>query len=136
MKEKNKIKFYQKGFIEIVEGERNLNFIVKEAIDYINKHVDEKLQIEEIAKTLYVSKFYFCRLFKKEMGVTPKQYTIQAKLRIIKRKIWEEESETKIAQDLGFASQSHMCSLFKKYMGITIREYKNNYKVSNFFKVL
>ncbi|RDU24161.1 AraC family transcriptional regulator [Anaerosacchariphilus polymeriproducens] len=102
------------------------NLIVDRAIEYINAHVYEKCSIEKIAKELFVSKYYFCRLFKKEMGITPKQYMMQKKLCIIKRKIWEDESETKIAEDLEFAAQSHMCSLFKKYMGLSIREYKNN----------
>lgn len=102
------------------------NLLIEKAVKYINEHICEKCSIEDIAKQLFVSKYYFCRLFKKEMGITPKQYVLQTKLGMVKRKIWENETETKIAEDLEFAAQSHMCSLFKKYMGLSIREYKHN----------
>lgn len=102
------------------------NPLILEAITYINAHAEEKCNVEEIARKLFISKFYFCRLFKKEMGVTPKQYILQTKLRIVKNKILETDTETRIAEDMDFAAQSHMCSLFKKYMGITIRDYKHN----------
>lgn len=103
--------------------------IIEKAINYMNCHVFQKCSVEDIAKELFVSKFYFCRLFKKEMGITPKQYMIQMKLRMLKTKIMEEETETKIAEDMEFAAQSHMCSIFKKYMGVSIKEYKNNLTV-------
>jgi AraC-like DNA-binding protein len=92
----------------------------------MNEHASQKCSVEDIAKELYISKFYFCRLFKKEMGITPKQYMTQTKLRMLKTKIMEKETETKIAEDMDFAAQSHMCSIFKKYMGVSIKEYKNN----------
>lgn len=116
---------FRKNFRAKIKMQTN-NLIVDRAIEYINAHVCEKCSIEKIAKELFVSKYYFCRLFKKEMGITPKQYVIQKKLCMVKKRIWENETETKIAEDLDFAAQSHMCSLFKKYMGLSIREYKNN----------
>ena len=60
------------------------------------------------------------------MGIPPKQYILQTKLRAVKEKIWDPDTETRIAEDMDFAAQSHMCSLFKKYMGLSIRDYKHN----------
>lgn len=103
-----------------------VNPLILQAVAYINTHAAEKCSVEEIAGKLYVSKFHFCRLFKKEMGIPPKQYILQTKLRAVKEKIWDPDTETRIAEDMDFAAQSHMCSLFKKYMGLSIRDYKHN----------
>lgn len=99
---------------------------VEKAIRYINEHAEEKWSIEELAEQLHVSKFHFCRTFKKEVGVSPKQFQQQTRLRYMKTRILQEGSETRLAEDMEFAAQSHMCTLFKKYMGISIREYKNS----------
>lgn len=44
------------------------NEIINEAIEYIYKHIDNKLTVDEIAEHYYVSKYHFCRLFKNEIG--------------------------------------------------------------------
>jgi AraC-like DNA-binding protein len=73
-----------------------------------------------------ISKYHLVRLFKKEMGVTPNQYYIQNKLRTVKTKIMEEQSEVQIATELNYADQSHLCRQFKQLMGVSLQEYKRN----------
>ncbi len=108
------------------KGANTENPLILNAISYIAAHAEERCSVEEVAEKMFISKFHFCRIFKKEMGITPKQYILQAKLRVVKEKIWEPDTETRIAEDMAFAAQSHLCSLFKKYMGLSIRDYKQN----------
>ena len=58
------------------------------------------------------------------MHITPKKYLIQCRLREAKKEIERVSSDTDIAYDLGFASQSHMCTVFKGYMGISVGDYR------------
>lgn len=104
--------------------------IVQQAVDYMEEHVEDKCSIEEVAERLFISKYYFSRIFKEEMDITPKQYMIQTKLRRAKELILEESSSTKVAVDMEFAAQSHLCSVFKKYMGISIGDYKKHLTIS------
>jgi AraC-like DNA-binding protein len=60
------------------------------------------------------------------MGVTPNQYHIQAKMRILKANLDDIESQTSLAQNLNLADQSHLCKQFKKLMGVSIKNYKKN----------
>lgn len=102
------------------------NEIVALVSEYIRKNAAEKFNLDEIAKLSFLSKYHLIRIFKKEMGVTPYQYYIQAKMRIIKVEIFDSQSETNLAMDLNLSDESHLCKLFKKQMGISIQDYKKN----------
>lgn len=94
--------------------------------EYIKKNAAEKFELDKLAKKFYLSKYHLIRIFKKEMGVTPNQYYIQAKMRIIKAEIFNVQSETDLAVNLNLSDQSHLCKIFKKQMGISINDYKKN----------
>lgn len=94
--------------------------------EYIKKNADKKFDLGELAGLFHLSKYHLIRLFKKEMGVTPNQYHIQAKMRIIRTTILNSQSETKLAQNLNLFDQSHLGKMFKKQMGVTLKDYKKN----------
>lgn len=100
--------------------------IVLSVCEYIKKNADQKFDLDNLARSFYLSKYHLIRIFKKEMGVTPNQYYIQAKMRLIKSEIFIVKSITDLAIDLNLSDQSHLCKLFKKQMGISIQDYKKN----------
>lgn len=102
------------------------NEVVPLICEYIKKNATQKFNLDELAKSFYLSKFHLIRIFKKEMGVTPHQYYIQAKIRIVKAEILNVKSETNLAANLNLYDQSHLCKLFRKQMGISIQDYKKN----------
>ncbi|MBP3475072.1 MAG: helix-turn-helix transcriptional regulator [Lachnospiraceae bacterium] len=94
----------------------------EKAVQYINNHFQSKFSLDELAKNCFMSKYHLIRTFKKEMGITPKQYHQQCKVRKLKDMIFDD-SQSNIAYMLNFSTQSHMDSIFKKYMGITLGSY-------------
>ena len=94
--------------------------------EYIKKNSTQKFDLDKLAKSFYLSKFHLIRIFKKEMGVTPNQYHIQAKIRLIKAEMFNVQSETDLAMNLNLYDQSHLCKLFKRQMGISIKDYRMN----------
>lgn len=100
--------------------------IILSVCEYINKNADQKFDLDNLARSFFLSKYHLIRIFKKEMGVTPNQYYIQAKMRLIKSEIFLVGSITDLAVDLNLSDQSHLCKLFKKQMGISIQDYKKN----------
>lgn len=94
----------------------------EKAVQYIYNNVQSKFSLDELAKTCFMSKYHLIRTFKKEMGITPKQYHQQCKVRKLKDMIFED-SQSNIAYMLNFSTQSHMDSIFKRYMGITPNSY-------------
>lgn len=107
---------------------KEINVAVKAASEYICKHAEEKFSLDTLADAAHVSKYYLVKLFKREMGVTPNQYYIQAKIRMAKQKIMSTQKEVNVAMELNFNDQSHLCNLFKKQMGISLQNYKKNFK--------
>lgn len=105
---------------------RSVSDAILSAAEYIRKLNGEKFDLNHIAATVNLSKYHLIRLFKKEMGVTPNQYYIQNKLRIVKAELLAEQAEADIAAELNYADQSHLCRQFKKMMGISLQEYKRN----------
>ncbi|EHJ00291.1 transcriptional regulator, AraC family [Clostridium sp. DL-VIII] len=94
--------------------------------EYIKKNADKRFDLDELARKFHLSKYHLIRLFKKEMGVTPNQYHIQAKMRILKNYIHDSESKVNLAHNLSLVDQSHLCKQFKKLMGVSIQSYKKN----------
>lgn len=111
---------------DLLLDENKSNETVLLISEYIKKNAAQKFDLDKLAKSFYLSKYHLIRIFKKEMGVTPNQYYIQAKMRIIKTKIFNAPSETNLAFNLNLSDESHLCRLFKKQMGISIQDYKRN----------
>ncbi|WP_160679814.1 AraC family transcriptional regulator [Clostridium sp. C8-1-8] len=94
--------------------------------EYIKQNAVNNFSLDTLAQSFYLSKYHLIRMFKKEMGVTPYQYYIQAKMGIIRRQIFNGRSETDLAIDLNLSDSSHLCKIFKRQMGISIQDYKKN----------
>jgi AraC-like DNA-binding protein len=111
---------------EQIHKEQPVSDAIRKAAEHIRKLNGKKFDLNYIAVAVNLSKYHLIRQFKKEMGVTPNQYYIQNKLRIVKAELLAEQPETDIATELNYADQSHLCRQFKKMMGISPQDYKRN----------
>ena len=97
---------------------------LQQAIDYIQAHSAEDLSLDAMATEIGISRFYFCRLFKKSTGITPYQYLI--KCRIDRAKLLLKSQELSIADvalQVGFSNQSHFTKHFKRLVGVTPKKF-------------
>jgi AraC-like DNA-binding protein/ligand-binding sensor protein len=95
------------------------------AADYMKKHYAQKLTLEEVAGSVYLSPSYFSKVFKETMGHTFNVYL--NRLRIEKSKLLllsGTESITDICDRVGFEDQSYFTKVFKKYAGMTPARYR------------
>lgn len=112
----------RKPKLEIAGGlpERKLN----QALEYIHEHLNEDVSLEAIATHLGMSSYYFCRLFKQSIGITPYQYLIQQRIEYAKQLLSQHQlSVTEVALEAGFASHGHLNRYFKRLVGVTPREF-------------
>lgn len=95
--------------------------IIQKAISYINDNLSEEFLVSDLAELTGFSLFHFIRSFKKEMGLTPKEYIIQQRINMAVALIQKESRLplNQIALECGFYDQSHMNKYFKLYKGIT-----------------
>lgn len=90
----------------------------------IEVHPEMKLSVGEMARSLYVSKYYFIRSFKQAVGLTPHQFQIQNRVRKAQHMLDETDSITEAALTTGFCDQSHFIKQFEKHVGLTPTEYR------------
>ncbi|MEM6253562.1 MAG: AraC family transcriptional regulator [Cyanobacteria bacterium P01_D01_bin.156] len=99
--------------------------------DYITAHLDQNLGLAELAQQVGMSQFYFSRLFKQSMQVTPHQYVIQQRVEQAKQLIQKGQlSLVEVALECGFSNQSHLNRHFKRLLGVTPKEVARTYKTS------
>ena len=102
--------------------ELNQEYICK-INDIIVKNPENNINLEELSRKLFISKYHFIREFKKNIGITPHKFQIQNRIRMAQNMLRKGENINKVALDTGFYDQSHFIKYFKKIVGITPIEY-------------
>lgn len=97
------------------------------ALQAIQENYLNNYKISDLATQLNFSSDYFTNLFKKNVGVTPKQYIIN--LRIEKAKellsLTKGTPISEVAYGVGFNDISYFCRIFKKNTGKTPKEFQS-----------
>jgi len=91
---------------------------VTRAIRAIDRHPDEPLTLEALAREAGLSPYHFLRTFERLTGVTPHQYVRRARLReAARRLIAESGTVLDIALDCGFGDVSNFNRAFRTEFG-------------------
>ena len=102
---------------------------IAKAIAYINENLSSQLRIEEIAQNSFISGSYLARQFRKEVGMTIKQYV---NMQLINTAQWQlshtSASVEKISSDLGFCNQFYFSEHFKKHCRVSPLQYRHGTK--------
>jgi AraC-like DNA-binding protein len=89
------------------------------------ENVNNKIDIQELARNLGTSYSWFRKTFKEYTGYAPAHYFQELKLRRAKELLAETTIPIKeIAYDLNFSSYEYFLSFFKKNVGCTPLEYR------------
>lgn len=110
----------------------NKNIINVEAVvDYIEDHLDGKLELEIIATVIHYSKYHLHRMFSKTVGITICDYVRRRQLtEAAKLLVFSQKSIIDIAFMCGYESQQAFTSSFKsmyKLSPVKYREKQNYY---------
>ena len=97
--------------------------LINALIEYIEGHLDEKLNLDEVAAHFYISRGTVNKLFKQSMDTTFYKFVTQRRLILAKVLIAEGESMDSISRKCGFTDYSTFYKAFKKEYGISPREY-------------
>lgn len=92
-------------------------------LDYIQLHHAEELPLDEAADSMGLNKEYFCRLFKKNMGVSYLQYVYQVRTTAFCRDLeTTEDPISEIAERHGFKDPKMLNQYFREIYGCTPSE--------------
>lgn len=92
---------------------------MREAIDAMERRMEERLDMEEIAKVAYMSPFHFQRMFHMITGMTVAEYTRKRKLTLAAQELALTAAKVvEIALKYGYDSPESFTKAFRKIHGI------------------
>jgi AraC-like DNA-binding protein len=111
---------------QIVVQEQNAEMpIITRAKQFITDHQTEELSLDQVAKSVNTSKFYFCKIFKKATGINFTDYLSRVRTERAKNLLLNPNLRvSEIAYEVGFQSLTHFNRVFKRILGRSPTDYR------------
>lgn len=110
--------------VDYVTNVEQSGSVVSQVEQFIKEHYQENITRTEIAAIVYLTPEYMAKLFKKETGISLKQYLSDYRISKAKELLADPNIHvTDAAQRVGFDNFSYFSTVFKKATGITPNEY-------------
>lgn len=101
---------------------------VNTAIKFISGNYKEDLSVDRICAEVGFSKYYFCKLFKQQLGVSVHQYVNEFRINKAKELLaYSKLSVTSIAEQVGFKTTLTFLRAFERIVHMTPSEYRDYY---------
>lgn len=106
---------------------------INRVIDYIQKNLDKKLPLSELAGIAAFSPFHFHRIFRGLVGEGLSEYITRLRLQYAAHhlKYHPADSITEIALNCGFASSAGFSRAFKQFYGLSPSQFREQVKREN-----
>ena len=100
---------------------------IQQTIEFIENHLDEDINIENLAKMASLSPFYYQRLFRRLVTKPVAEYIkLRRMARATTALLQQDKRILDIALELGFSSHELFTRTFKDTFGLTPEEYRKN----------
>ncbi len=98
--------------------------LIKHACLLIEQNLEDNLTLERLGEILNVNKFHLQKIFKKQVGVSPRKYAEIHRVKKFKELLKEGESVTTAIYEAGFNSSSRLYEKSNKQLGMTPTKYR------------
>jgi AraC-like DNA-binding protein/ligand-binding sensor protein len=99
--------------------------VIARAKQFIAEHQTEELSLDQVAKSVFTSKFYFCKMFKKATGINFTDYLSRVRTERAKNLLLNPNLRvSEIAYEVGFQSLTHFNRVFKRILGRSPSDYR------------
>ncbi len=110
--------------------------IYNDITDYIVYHACENIRVSQIAEYFGYNEKYLSTFFKKQSGISLKQFMIQTKIDVAKAELTDtNHSISQIAYNVGFNDTHNFTNCFKKITGLSPSAYRELYPKRALFHV-
>lgn len=98
---------------------------ISNAKEFVQSHVEETITLALVVEHVHMSRFYFCKLFKKVTGMTLTEYVSRVRVEKAKRLLTNPSLRvSEVVYASGFGSIPRFNSVFKRYVGMPPTEYR------------
>ena len=105
---------------------KNQKEVVKKVIDYIEKNLEEELNLDNISKNIGYSKFYLNRIFTEYTGITMYKYIQNRRLTVAAEKLVKTDKPImQIAYEAGYDTQQSFSFAFRQIYLYPPKIYRN-----------
>lgn len=104
--------------------------ILKHIIDYIEKHIKEKVVLKDAAKEIGISAAYLSAVFKKEMGQNLTEYINIRKVQMAREMLLCGRLVYEVSEQVGFENVTYFSKVFKKYTGVSPDIFRKTHNIS------
>ncbi len=103
---------------EIINDNARFYESIEPAVEHIRTYYDREITVDELAELCKMSKYHFCRIFKRATGMTAISYLTEYKLSIADVMLRNSDmSISEIAHIAGFEDESYFSRCYKKSRG-------------------
>lgn len=97
--------------------------MVRDACAYIEARADERITLDDLAREVRLSPWHFQRLFKKIMGLSPRDYAAARRSKSFREALKNGESVAGATYGAGYGSSSRVYETAQRQLGMTPASY-------------
>jgi transcriptional regulator GlxA family with amidase domain len=118
----------QSPFIMFNGQKSHVDESIKDAQNYIETRVAERISVSELALKFAIGRRHFERRFKKATNNTPVEYIQRVKMEAAKKHFeTSRKNVNEVMYDVGYSDTKAFRTMFKKITGLSPMDYKNKY---------
>ncbi|WP_117232686.1 helix-turn-helix transcriptional regulator [Vibrio maerlii] len=101
--------------------------LVRQSKAFMEQYYAEQLELNDLAKAAFMSRFHYVRMFKQLYGLTPRNYLRDLRISNAKTLLKAGKSITDTCFEVGYESVTTFSTTFKKSTGYSPREFQEQY---------
>ncbi|MEF2966448.1 response regulator [Paenibacillus sp. M1] len=102
---------------------------IREALHYIDHHLQNELTLKEVADHVHLNPSYFSVLFKEQLNLTFSEYVTRSKIQRAKDLLITTDLPLDdIAEEAGYKTAKYFIKIFKEFEGLTPTAYRKKHK--------
>ncbi len=118
----------QSPFVMFNGQKKHADEPVKQAQEFIETNLTEKILIEQLASKFAIGKRHFERRFKLATNNTPLEYMQRVRVEAAKKQLeTSSKNVSEVMYDVGYSDSKAFRTVFKKITGLSPADYRNRY---------
>jgi len=111
----------------MLENHMNLLDVFKESLLYIEDNLQSDISVQDVARHIFVSNYYFQRMFSAITGINVGEYIRKRRLSLAAEELMINDSKViDVALKYGYQTPESFARAFKKFHGVNPREIKTH----------